>query len=131
MKRFVLIALVVVVVIVGSGALLVRFYTRSSRVAGEVTTRLEAIYGGPVRVEGVDIGLSGSTVSGFELFEEGSDVAGGVPWLKVGSLSVDVSLWDLIRGQAMPTQVAVKPATILLRFDRDGRLLTHFPTPSD
>src|SRR5260370_42384716 len=116
MKRFVLIALVVVVVIVGSGALLVRFYTRSSRVAGEVTTRLEAIYGGPVRVEGVEGGLSGSTVSGFELFEEGSDVAGGVPWRTGGPLTVDVSLWDLLRGEAMPTPIAGQPATILLRF---------------
>lgn len=130
MKRFVVIALVVVLVLIGSGAMLVRYFTRSARVAGEVTTRLEAIYGGPVRVEGVDVGLSGSTVSGFELFEEGSDVDGSVPWLKVGSLSVDVSLWDLIRGNAMPTKVAVKPATILLRFDREGRLLTRFPASS-
>jgi uncharacterized protein involved in outer membrane biogenesis len=130
MKRFVMIALVVVLVVIASGAILVRYFTRSSRVAGEVTTRLEAIYGGPVRVEGVDVGLSSSTVSGFELFEEGSDVAGSSPWLKVGSLSVDVSLWDLIRGNAMPTKVAVKPATILLRFDREGRLLTRFPASS-
>ena len=96
MKRFLVIALIVIVVLVGVGALLVRQYLKSPRVSNEVATRLEAIYGGPVRVGSVDVGISGSSLSGFELFEEGSDPKSAAPWLKIGSLSTDITLFSLL-----------------------------------
>jgi hypothetical protein len=127
MKRFLLISLLVVVVLVAGAALYVRHYLHSPRVAQEVATRLEALYGGPVRVESVEVGLGGSTVNGFELFEPGTDSDRGPPWLKVGSLSTDISLWDIVRGQALPKHVTITAARVILRFDADGTLITRLP----
>jgi uncharacterized protein involved in outer membrane biogenesis len=129
MKRL-LIGLLVAVVVLGGGALLLRQYLRSAHVASQVATRLEAMYGGPVRVESVDVGIESSSVSGFELFEPGSDAESSTPWLKVGALTTDVSLWNLLKGQAQPTQIKLSTAKVLLRFDADGRLLTQFPSRS-
>ncbi len=130
MKRFLVLAAVVVVVLVAAAALLLRYYLHSARVAQQVTTRIEALYGGPVRVEGVDVGLGASSVNGFELFEEGADAGHARPWLKVNSIHADVSLWDLVRGDAMPRRVDVTGAQILFRFDGDGHLITRFPAHS-
>ncbi len=127
MKRVLLISLVVLALLAAGAALYIRHYLRSPHVATEVATRLEALYGGPVRVESVNVGISGSSVSGFELFEPGDETGQRTPWLKIGSLSTDISLWALLRGAAMPTHVTVTGARVWLRFDAEGRLSTQFP----
>jgi hypothetical protein len=131
MKRFLLIALLVLVVLVGGGLIYLRYYLRSPRVTHEVATRLEAMVGAPVRVENVDVGIHGSTLNGFELFEPGTDASQSTPWLKVGSLTTDISLWDIMRGQAMPKHVTLSNAQVVLRFDAQGQLVTEFPTPPE
>ncbi len=126
-KRILLIALSALVVI-GVGAwLLARHYLHSPAVTHEVTERLEAMYGGPVKVGEVHVGVGGSSLSGFELFEQGSDTQHATPWLTVGSIDTDVSLWELVRGRAVPKHVTLKQVKILLRFDADGHLITRFP----
>jgi hypothetical protein len=127
MKRFIVISLIVLVAVVAGGALYIRHYLHSARVATEVTERVEALYGGPVHIGSVDVGVSSSSVHDFALFEPGSDAASGAPWLKVASLTANVSLWELVRGVAEPTLVTVDGATVLLRFDALGNLITRFP----
>src|SRR6267143_823808 len=95
MKRFVLISLIVVVVVIAGAAIFVRQYLRSERVVTQVTERVEALYGGQARVGSVDVGVSTSALHNFELFEAGSDGGDRTPWLKVESLAANVSLWDL------------------------------------
>jgi hypothetical protein len=78
MKRALRLLLVVIVafVILGFAA---RKYLSSRRVASQVAKRLEALYGGPVRVTEVDIGLFRSSLTGVQLFEQGQS-ASGEPW---------------------------------------------------
>src|SRR3954466_8357060 len=106
MKRLV-IALLVVAVLVGGGYLALRTYLRSDRVTGQVTQKLEAIYGGPVKVAAVEVGVTGSSLSDFELYEKGQDAA---PWLKVGSVQTDITFLDLIKGAATPHNVTIRDA---------------------
>jgi hypothetical protein len=127
MRRLLTISGIVVLLVVIVSMVAVRYYLRSRQVVQQVTTQLEALYGGPVRVEQVDVGLATTTISGFELFEPGSDHTKDTPWLKVGLLNADVSLWDLISGAARPTSVTLKGALVLLRFNRRGDLLTRLP----
>ena len=127
MRRLLTISGIVVLLVVIVSMVAVRYYLRSRQVVQQVTTHLEALYGGPVRVDQVDVGLASTTISGFELFEPGSDHTKDTPWLKVGALNADVSLWDLISGAARPTRVTLKGASVLLRFNRGGDLLTRFP----
>src|SRR3954452_10041982 len=89
MKRVLLILLVVAVVLAGVGYFVARHYLHSERVTEQVTARLEQIYGGPVEVAQVDVGVLGnSTLNGFKLFEPGESKDG--PWLHVESLTTDV-----------------------------------------
>lgn len=129
-KRFLLVALCVLAVVVIGGFFFARYYLHSPQVAHQVAQRLQAMYGGPVRVDKVEVGVGGSSLSGFELFEEGSDANNAKPWLTVGSIDTDISLWDLIRGQAMPKHVTLKQVKVLLRFDAAGHLITQFPAHS-
>ena len=94
----------------------------------QVTTQLEALYGGPVRVGSVEVGLSGTTIRDFALYEEADDP--GEPWLKVASLHTDISLWDLAQGNSMPNRISLQGAKLLLRFDKAGMLTTCFPSPA-
>src|ERR1022692_1172707 len=109
MKRFLVLMLVAVI----AGGLLVRAYLRSNRVTEQVTTQLEAVYGGPVRVGDVEIGLTGTTIRDFALYEDGLLTIGDhdEPWLKIASLNTDVSIWDFVNGNARPTRVTVTGAT--------------------
>src|ERR1051325_10505053 len=63
MKRILLITLLAIGLLLGSAWLAMRSYLHSSRVSDQVITKLEALYGGPVRMEKVDIGLTGTTVN--------------------------------------------------------------------
>src|SRR5438132_7874511 len=90
MKRFLLVSLLIIVLIVLGGGIFLRYYLRSTAVAQQVTTEIENLYGGPVRVGSVDVGIKGSSLSDFELYEPGSDATNSTPWLKVGTLAADV-----------------------------------------
>jgi hypothetical protein len=125
MKRALRIGLVLVGVVVVLG-LAGRWYLSGNRAAAKVSARLRALYGGPLRVETVDVGLEGTSVRGLELFEPRS-AAAGEPWLSARDVYTDVSLWQTLTGTAAPTEVTLSGAAITLRLDRRGRLLTRFP----
>jgi hypothetical protein len=127
MKRFVLISLIIVSLLVIASGLVVRVYLRSSRVAQQITQRLETIYGGPVRIGEVDVGLNSTAIDGLALFETGAETNGDDPWLKIVSLTADVSLWDVLAQDAMPEKVTFRGAVFVLRFNRAGDLLTRLP----
>ena len=130
MKRFLTVTTVGVLVAICAAGLTLRTYLRSTRVTEQVTTQLEALYGGTVRVGSVDIGLNGTTIHDFALFEDVAEDDRGEPWLKVASLHTDLSLWDLVHGNSMPNRVTLQGAKLLLRFDKAGTLITNFPAPA-
>lgn len=124
-RRLVL-ALVIVLVLIGVLFFAARSYLRSHSAARQVAARLEAVYGGRVHLDDVDIGTGGSSLHGLRLYEAGSDQPEH-PWLTVDDTEADVSAWDLIRGEVMPHHLNVSGAKLLLRFNREGRLLTALP----
>jgi hypothetical protein len=127
MKRFlrVLIVVAVVLVLLGVAA---RYFLSSGYVAAQVASRLEAMLGGQVRVASADVGLAGSSASGVEFFEKGK-TASQTPWLTVKSVTTDVSLLGVLTGSANPANVTLNDASVTLRFDKEGHLLTLLPEP--
>jgi translocation and assembly module TamB len=125
MRRFLLILLAVVVILIIGLVIAARLYVRSDRVRKQVAGRLETIYGGPVVVEDADIGVVGdSTLRGLRFYEPGQ--AGQEPWVTVGTVKTDVSALDLLRG-VMPKEITLGDPTVTLRLDSEGRLLTQLP----
>jgi len=100
----------------------------SQYVADKVSSHLAQAYGGPVKLDSVDVGLHGSNVSGLRLYEQGQEnKAATEPWVSVEEVQTDVSLLDAIRGAAVPHQITLTGAAIELHFDKTGRLLTDLP----
>jgi uncharacterized protein involved in outer membrane biogenesis len=125
MRRFLLILLAVVVILVIGLTVAARVYVRSDRVRQQVAGRLEAMYGGPVAVESADIALLGnSTLHGLRFYEPGQE--GQAPWASVGTVKTDVSVLDVLRGVA-PRDITLTDPAVTLSLDRDGRLLTRLP----
>src|SRR5207245_411306 len=124
-RRLVLV-LIGLVVVVGIGVLAARYYLKSTHVTAQVASRLQEVYGGPVQVEDADIGVTGSSLHGLRLFET-DPTRGQVPWVEVGTIQADISLWDVLRGTALPHLLTLQDASLTLRFDKDGKLLTQLP----
>ncbi len=123
--RVLLVVLAVLVILVIGLFTAARAYLRSDAARREVASHLEAVYGGPVEVDGADIGVLGdSTVRGLRLYEEGQP--GQAPWASAGSVKTDVSVLDLLRG-VTPKDITLDDAAVTLRLDRDGHLLTRLP----
>src|SRR5437868_3432071 len=122
MRRALRVGAVIVILVLVAG-IAVR-YLSSRLVAGKVANQLEVLYGGPVKVAAVDIGLKGTSLGDFELFEP---VGNASPWLTVENLRTDISLFDILGGHALPRRLDVTGARVLLRFDREGKLLTSLP----
>lgn len=124
MKRALVVLTVLALFLAAAGYGVYR-YLHSSQVAEQVTSRIEQMYGGSVRVGQVNVGLSESSLDDFTLYEK--DGENSTPWLTVRSIRTDVSLWDLVRGSALPGHVTLEAPVIVLRFNRAGELLTRFP----
>jgi hypothetical protein len=123
------IGLAVFLVLAGLGLFIAaRFYLSSHSVAGQVSTRLQAMLGAPVQVDTADVGMTGdSSLHGLRVFEPGDGVT-QEPFITVAGASTDVSALDLLEGKT-PKTVTLTGAAIALRFDAAGRLLTHMPKP--
>jgi translocation and assembly module TamB len=123
------IGLAILLLVAGLGLFIAaRFYLSSHNVAGQVSTRLQAMLGAPVQVDTADVGMTGdSSLHGLRVFEAGQDVK-QEPFITVGGASADVSALDLLAGKT-PTVVTLTGADIALHFDAAGRLLTHMPKP--
>lgn len=80
----------------------------------------------PIRVNSCDLGLMGTTcVQKVDVFE--TDLEKPTPWLKIGSLETDVSLFRLISGKVIPDSVVVNNPSVTLHFDEKGDLQTKLP----
>lgn len=117
--RLVLILLAILILLILAG----RWFLTSPLLSSQIATQLETRAGAPVQVEGVDVGVTGSTLSGLQLAAPGQPE----PWFSVDSLAVDVSLWGLLVGDICPTRVELAGPTLRLRFAEDGSLATRFP----
>lgn len=128
MRRARRLSLILAVLLVLAGAIFLagRSYLGSRRAAVQVAARLEAAYQMPVELLGVDVGLHDTTLRGLRLHEVGAPT--GQPWAVVEQVDADVSLWDALRGEANPRRLRLRGADLVLRFDRDSKLLTRFPT---
>ena len=126
MRRLLRIGLIIAIVL-GVAALGVRWFLSSSYVAHQAATHLAQMYGGPVEVEHAHVGIKNTTLNGVKLYEKDAP-SGQPPWLTLGTVQADVTLSELISGHAQPHHIDASEAKVLLRFDRNGKLLTHFPS---
>jgi hypothetical protein len=117
--------LLVIVAIAGSLVTAGRLYLRA-HVKENVTSKLEAAYGGVVQVDAVDIGLNTSSVAGVKLYEK-QPTTSGRPWVRVASVDADVSVLSILNGDTTPHHIMLKGAAITLRFSKTGKLLTELP----
>jgi hypothetical protein len=116
--------LVVVLVLFG----IAKSYLSSSAAAAKVSNRLEGALGMPVSIGKADIGVSGGSaltgVAGYEADGSQPDK----PWVTAETIDADVAAVDLL-GDARPKEVTLTGLRVLLRFDKDGNLLTRLPHP--
>jgi hypothetical protein len=124
LRRALAVAFVLLVVLAVGLYLAARAYLASESVRRQVAAHLAASYGGPVEVDGADIGvLGGSTIRGLRLYEPGESQT---PWASAGTVTMDVSALDLLRGVA-PRRLTLDGPKVTLHLDSGGRLLTHMP----
>lgn len=100
-------------------------WSRTSSAASLVGRKLEGRLGAPVRVERLDVGFSASTLRHVRMFEVDGDESELV--LTAGSIDANVSPIGALTG-SMPREIVVRDAELNLRFDRQGNLLSRFPT---
>lgn len=105
-----------------------RWLMRSAYASEQVASRLSTSVGALVQFQDIDLGFTGSTLSGVEVQERNGN-GSSAPWLTIGSVDVDLSLWQLWRGTVDDGGVTLRDVRVVLRFDRDGKLLTRFPEP--
>ncbi len=117
---------VFVLALVGAFAWAARGYLTSRHAADQVEARLSNVYGGRVRLEAVDIGTDNSELKGMRLYEEDGEED---PWLVVDGARADIGAWALFGDDPAASDLELKGATITLRIDEAGHLLTHIPRP--
>lgn len=125
-RRF-LIVLLTVLIAAGVLGWLARMYLSSQRLTAQVASRLQAAYGASVQLREADLGIRSSSLRDVQLFEpEASSEA--EPWLVIHNAQANIPLWDLIKSDALPSQLTLTGVAITLRFDKAGHLLTRIPT---
>lgn len=105
----------------------VRRFLTSQRVVDNVVAQLQSVYKGDIKLGGVDVGLESTSLTKLELFEV--DSAEKTPWLSISELHTDFSLLDFFQGNSLPGKIKASGAKLLLRFAKDGTLLTALPEP--
>jgi translocation and assembly module TamB len=121
-----LILLLTLLVIAGVLWWLARNYLSSERITTQVASRLQEAYGGRVEVRAAHIGVQGSSLHEVQLFELEASSA-KKPWLVIQHAEANVSLWDLFKDKALPSQLTLTGVALTLHFDKAGHLLTHLP----
>lgn len=124
--RVVLSGLVLLVVAALVG---IKVYTRSDAAARMVGERLEARLAAPTRFERLSVGLSSTSLTDLRVYEPGASAA-AEPILAAGEVDVDVGALAAVQGKD-PSEIRVRDARVLLRFNRDGDLLTKLPRSGD
>ena len=117
--------LLVIVVVLCLAWFSVRLYLNSRQVAGRVVAQLQKVYGGHVKLDEVDIGLTTSALNRIEFSETdcSNDAQGKTPWLSIESFLADVSIFDLLKKEALPTQVKLKGVKLFLRLQQGRQAL--------
>src|SRR5436190_22737158 len=96
-KRRLLIAAGTLLVLVAGLLVAAHFYLRSSAMARKAEDLLQETLGVPVKVRAAAVGLVGSSSAhGIELYEPKGDT----PWLSLDEVQANLSLIDLLRGDA-------------------------------
>jgi hypothetical protein len=97
-----------------------------SPIAGRLVERkLEERLGATVQFDQAAVGVTGTTVTNLRVHERGSG-PDSLPFLTVGKADVNVGAAGAIVDKN-PSIIRLRDATLLLRFDRKGQLLTKFP----
>ncbi|MBV9123282.1 MAG: hypothetical protein JO112_07995, partial [Planctomycetes bacterium] len=127
MKRWkrILLGLVIVLVLLGVGLGVAWRFWLPRHAPALVASRLAAAYGGAVEIGAVEIGATSSSVQDLKLFEAGEK---SVPWATVQDATADLSLTAVVQGETMPRHLTLTGAEVLLRFNKDGKLLTKLPS---
>jgi hypothetical protein len=118
-----------VMVLVGAFAWAAHGYLSSRHAADQVAARLSEVYGGHVHLESVDIGTDRSELKGMRLYED--DGEDDEPWLVVDGARADMGAWALFGDNPAASNLELQGATITLRIDEAGHLLTRIPRPAE
>jgi hypothetical protein len=102
------------------------WFLRSAYAVEQVTTRLSAVLGAPVRIGGLDIGIGRSLLTGLAIYERGSQPTDR-PWLTIDAVDADLSLMQLVRGDVADGMVTLRHVHVTLHVDRAGHLLPRLP----
>ena len=123
--RYVVYLAATMIVLVAAGEL----FLSSSFVRTRVEEQLTAAVGAPVHVGKLNVGIwNGSSVENVEITEGGSHP--NIPWLTARTVNVNLSLFDLLKGNTTPQAIALVNPAITLRVNKDGDLLTEMPKPT-
>jgi translocation and assembly module TamB len=126
LRRALLSITITLVVLAIVGWFILRVYLRSDEVRQIAAVRLAEIIGLPVEVDGLNVGLTSSSLS-FRVVQ--LPINGEVPLeiMRVESATTDVSLADLVTGRVQPKIINVRGLDLTLHFDAEGRLITKLP----
>ena len=125
LRRF-LVLLLTLLLVAGVLWWLARIYLSSPHITAQVASRLQDAYGGRVQVRAAHVGVRGSSLRDVQLFEHNASSA-QKPWLVIEHAEANVPIWDLIKNEALPSQLTLTGVVVTLRFDKAGHLLTHIP----
>ncbi len=113
----------------GSLILLVVLALCRNYVASLIIVRAGGYFlGNDVSVERVSIGWRTITVDSVAIRERRLD---GKPQLTVGQILVEPTLWRGLRTGVWTERISISNVDAFLRFDKDGKLLSHFPHASE
>ena len=102
-----------------------RFYSRSDSAARLVQEKLQARLGVTAEFDRMSVGITETSVEGLRIHEREAPPE-MAPFVSVGQPDLDIASIGAIRG-ASPKSIRFHDAAVLLRFDRNGDLLTRLP----
>lgn len=123
LRRRVLPAVVLLVVAALFGGWL---YARSDAAARKLSQQLEDKLGSAARIERIHAGLLGTSFTGLAIHEP-NQPADAEPLLAADEVDLNVSTIGAVAGRR-PSRVTVRGARMVLRYDRNGFLLTKLPS---
>jgi hypothetical protein len=118
-----------VVLLIVAAVIGIKLYTRSDAAARMVGDKLEARLGATTKFDRLSVGLASTSLSDLRVYEPGSSLS-SEPLLAAGEVDVDVGAIGAARGND-PSEIHFRDAQVLLRFNRDGDLVTRLPQAGD
>ena len=100
-------------------------YVRSPAAGRLVARKLEQRLGTNVQIGQLDVGIGSTSVADLRVYEYQAPT-GADPVIRVGAVDLDVSAVGAAAG-AMPSNVTLRDARVLLRFNKNGDLVTRLP----